>query len=159
MQNRETIPELPADVRRLIEEHRVSYEVSPHYIVLEEHPVGAAATIRRIQDGIDVDIYGVNTSQHSWPPPEYGLAYRTLQQLAETILAKNADTCSIELVPFRSTVILDTKAHFQPLSFLRITIRHRGGLADPAGDSERLTLQEIENRLSGWGLKAGGSHA
>ena len=159
MQANEMIPELPADVRRLVEERRAFYEVTPHYIILEERPVGAAPTIQRIQDGIDVDVYGVNTTQEAWRPAEYELGYRALQQLARTVLPNTTGSSSIEVIPFRSTVILDTKAHFRPLSVLRISIRRRGGLAEAAGDAERLTLKEIEDRLNAWGLRAGASHA
>ena len=155
MQNRQTIPELSADVRHLVAEHRAFYEVSAHYIVIEDRPVGAAATIRRIQDGFDVDVYGINGSRESWPPPQYELGFRTVQQLADTVLGDRAHVCSIEVIPFRSTVILDPKAHLQPLSFLRIAIRHRS-LTESAGDAERLALKEVEDRLNGWGLKAGG---
>ena len=157
MQTHETIPGVAADVRRLVEEHRAFYEVIPHYIIVDERPVGAAPTSQRIQDGIDVDVYGVNTARESWTAAEYEVGYRTLRQLALTVLANSEILSNIEVIPFRSTVILDTKAHFRCLSFLRISIRRRGGLTEAAGDAERLTLAEVEKHLNAWGLKAGAS--
>src|SRR5437660_9810539 len=45
MQADETIPEIPADVRRLVEEHRAYYEVSPHYIVLRLDTLASMGTV------------------------------------------------------------------------------------------------------------------
>ena len=90
--------------------------MSPHQIVLEERPAGAASSIRRIQSGFDVDVYGVKKSNESGGSLRYELGYRTLQQMADTIRAGAGDSCSIEAIPYRSTTVLDTKNHIEALA-------------------------------------------
>jgi hypothetical protein len=57
----EVLPEISGNIREFIERHLVSYEVSPHYVVLKDRPAGAAPTSRRIQAGFDSDVYGIKT--------------------------------------------------------------------------------------------------
>jgi len=154
----EILPELSGKIRQLIEKHRACYEVTPHYVVLEERPVHAAPITRRIQAGFDIDIYGVRTSDESWPSPEYEFACEALKQLAETVLINARDSCSIEVIPYASTVILDTKMHFQRLGMHRITITHSSGL-EAFGAAEQHALKEIEEQLTALGIKAGGMRA
>jgi hypothetical protein len=155
----EVLPEISETIREFIERHRVSYEVLPHYVVLENRPPGANPTSRRIQAGFDIDVYGIKTSPESPPPPEYELAFEVLTRAAETILANTDDSCSIEVIPYASTVILDTRMHFQALGMLRITIKHSRGLDQPAGAAEQHALKEMEERLKRLGVRAGGMKA
>lgn len=155
----EVLPEVSGNILQFIEGHRVSYEVSPHYVILEDRPVRAGPITRRIQAGFDIDVYGIKTSPESLPPPEYELAFEMLQSAAETILANTGDSCSIEVIPYASTVILDTRMHFQALGMLRITITHSRGLDQPAGAVEQQALKEMEERLQSFGVRAGGMRA
>jgi hypothetical protein len=155
----EVLPEISGNIREFIDRHRVSYEVLPHYVLLEYRPAGANPTSRRIQAGFDIDVYGIKTGPESPPTPEYELAFEMLTRAAETILAKTDDSCSIEVIPYTSTVILDTKMHFQALGMLRITITHSRGLDQPAGAAEQHALKEMEDRLKSLGVRAGGMRA
>ena len=133
--------------------------MSPFYVVLEQRTAGAAPTSRRIQAGFDVDVYGIRTSHESQPSPAYEFAYGRLKDLATTLLANTEDSCSIEVIPFRSALILDTRQHFQPLAVLRIQILHHRGLDQPAGAAEEIALKALEEKLHGAGLGAGGRNA
>jgi hypothetical protein len=105
---------MPGDIRSLIQEHHACYEVSPYYVVLEQRPVGSAATTRRIQAGFDIDIYGERTTEDtSWtPPPEkYGLGYTELKRIAETVSQHVTGFCLLEVIALPSTVVFDIKDH------------------------------------------------
>ena len=153
------LPEISGKIREFIERYRASYEVLPHYVVLENRPPGANPTSRRIQAGFDIDVYGIKTSPESAPPPEYELAFEMLRRAAETVLAITDDSCSMEVISYASTVILDPRMHFQALGMLRITIAHSRGLDQPAGAAEQHALKEMEERLKSFGVRAGGMRA
>ena len=68
----------------------------------------------------------------------------------ETILANPGEACSVEVIPFPSVVVLDTKMHFQEEGMLRIRITQNG--LQPAGEPEKRTLKKIKERLHDLGL-------
>jgi hypothetical protein len=142
-------------IHELIEQQHAFYEVMPYYIVLRELPHGAKATTRKIQAGFDVDIYLSKASLEPTPSPDYALVYTALQKVAEMILRHASDSCSIEVIPFGSTVFLDTRKHVQPEAMLRITITHGRGLDQPAGALEERALKEVEENLHVLGVGAG----
>ena len=154
MQENQALPEAPADVRRLIETHRAFYDVSPHYSVLDQRPAGGVPSTRRIQIGFDIDVYAMKPADEPGSSPEYELGYGTLRQAAEMVRAEIGGACSIEAFPFRSTTILDTKNHLEPLAITRIAITHLRGLDQPFGAPEQRALKEIQEKLKGLGLKA-----
>ena len=103
------------NVRDLLEEHHAFYEVMPYQIVLQEAHGTRAARTRRIQAGFDVDIYGTKTIGDPALPglsTYYAHTCASLLQLVKTISC--SDGCSIEVIPFRSTVFLNTKNHLDP---------------------------------------------
>jgi len=142
------------NLREVIEQRHAFYEVVPYYVVLEEHPHGAKAARRRIQAGSDINVYGIKSSPEPEPSPDYALVYAALHKVARTILSHTNDHCSIEVIPFPSTVILDTRRHLQAQDMLRIRITHTRGLDQPAGASEEHALKEIEEQLQVLGVKA-----
>jgi hypothetical protein len=85
--------------------------------------------------------------------------YAALHKVAKTILSHANDHCSIEVIPFPSTVILDTRRNLQPEDMLRVRITHTGGLDQPAGISEEHALKEIEEQLQVLGVSLGRSRA
>ena len=141
------------NIREVIQQRHTFYGVSPYYVVREERPNGALATTRRIQAGFDIDVYGIKASLEPEPSPDYVLAYRALQRMVETVLLHTSDHSSIEVIPFPSTVILDTRRHLQPEDMLRIRITHTRGLDQPAGVSEESALKEIQEQLQALGVK------
>ncbi len=143
------------DFRSLAQEHHALYEVSPYYVLLDERPVGLPATTRSVQAGFNVDVYGVRTEDHepAMPPPqEYSFGCAELQKLAEKISQHASDSCSLEVIPFISTAIIDSRNHGQVEAMIRIRISHERGLNQSAGPAEQRALQEVERELKSLGI-------
>lgn len=88
------------------------------------------------------------SEQH--PGRDYVLGYVALEKLVETILPHTGESCSVEIIPFPSIVVFDTKWQFQEEGMLRIRITRKG--LQPASEPEERTLKEIKERLHGLGL-------
>jgi hypothetical protein len=146
------------NIRQVIEKHRAYYEVVPYYVLLEEGHGTPAVKTRRIQAGFDVNVFGMKTSDDPGLPglsPSYALACASLLELTKTIQSHTTDACSIEVIPFGSTAVLDTKSHLQPQAMLRIRITHHRGLDQPAGKPEQHVLEEVEKELCRLGVGSG----
>ncbi|HUJ50751.1 MAG TPA: hypothetical protein VLW25_11150 [Bryobacteraceae bacterium] len=146
---------MPDNFSTLVKEHHAFYEVSPYYVLLDERPLGLPATTRSVHAGFNVDVYGVRTEDNepAMPPPdEYALGYFGLQKLAENISQRASDSCSLEVIPFPSTAIIDSRNHGQVEAMIRIQISHERGLNQPAGLSEQRALREVERELKGLGI-------
>jgi len=146
------------NIRQVIEKHRPFYEVEPYYVFLEEGHGTPAVKTRRIQAGFDVNVYGMKTSDDPGLPglsPGYALGYASILDLTKTIQSHATDACSIEVIPFGSTAVLDTKSHLQPQAMLRIRISHERGLDQPAGKPEQHALEEVEKELRRLGVVSG----
>ena len=143
------------NISSLVTKHHAFYEVSPYYVLLDERPVGLPATTRTVQAGFNVDVYGVRTedTEPAMPPPqEYALAYAELQKLAESVSQHASDSCSLEVIPFSSTAIIDSRNHGQVEAMIRIQISHGRGLNQPAGSPEQRALEEVERELKSLGI-------
>jgi hypothetical protein len=141
------------NLRSLIKEHHPFYEVLPYYVVLEERHGSFPAMTRRVQAGFDVEIYGVNIKGElvvPGPDPHYALGHAQLQKIVEKV--SHDTSCSVEVIPFPSTAVLDSRNHAQVQGMLRIRISHCRGLDQPAGLPEQHALEEVENRLHGVGI-------
>ncbi len=139
----------------LVEEHHAFYEVSPDYVELEERPVGLPVKTRRVQAGFNVDVYGVRTEDNepAMPPPhEYALGYAGLQKIAERVSQHASDYCSLEVIPFPSVAIIDTRHQGKVEAIIRIRISHGRGLDQPAGPAEQRALEEVEKELKSLGI-------
>jgi hypothetical protein len=141
------------NIQDVIEQHHAFYEVQPHYTVLGERQV-PAGTARRIQAGYDIDVFGIKTSPEQKPGPDYLLVYAALKKLVETISSNVGESCSVEVVPFGSSVVIDTKRKFQQEGMLRISITH-SGLDQPAGEAEERALKQLKEHLHNLGLRNG----
>jgi hypothetical protein len=86
------------------------------------------------------------------PPQEYVLAYTELQKLAERVSQHASDSCSLEVIPFFSTAIIDSRNHGQVEAMIRIQISHERGLSQPAASPEQRALEEVERELKGLGI-------
>jgi hypothetical protein len=135
-------------IHELIEQHHAFYEVLPYYIVQEDRTKG---TTKRIQAGFDIDMYGIKPSHEQHPGLDYVLGYATLEKMVKTILLNTGAACSVEVIPFPSTVFLDTRMQFQEEGMLRIRIAHKH--LQPAGQPEECALKEIKGHLHDLGLR------
>ena len=146
---------MPDDISSLVKEHHAFFEVSPYYIELDERPVGRPASCRSVQAGFNVDVYAVRTEDNepAMPPPqEYALSCAELQKLAESISQHSTDSCSLEVIRFPSTAIIDSRNHGHVEAMIRIQISHERGLNQPAGLPEQRALQEVEKELKSLGI-------
>jgi len=136
------------NIHELVQQHDAFYQVLPYYI-LQEKPTHR--TTKRIQAGFDIDVYGTKPSQQQHPGRDYVLGYVVLEKLVERLLPRIGEYCSVEVIPFPSTVVFDSKRQFQEEGMLRIRITHRG--LQPSGESEERALVEIKERLHNLGLR------
>lgn len=144
---------MSGNLQQLINTYHAFYEVSPYSIVIEEGHGSPNPTRHIVQAGFDVDVHGVsNKDQLELPPSaEYAFSYAELKKIADTV-SHDANECSIEVIPFPSTVFSDTRRHFQSEAVLRIRITHHGGVDQRAGLPEQRALEEVEKQLQGVGL-------
>jgi len=140
------------NVENLIKQHLAFYEVSPYFIVLEESRGKPRSSTRRIQAGFDVDVYGARANGEPEPSPDYAQGIDALQKIAEASAHHSSDSCSVEIIAFPSTVILDAKNHLQEEAILRIRVSHYRGMDQPAGPPEQRALDEIEKQLRSLGV-------
>ena len=151
---------MPGDLQLQIRKHQVFYEVSPYFVLLDLRNYGRHPMKRRVQAGFDVDLYGTGISHElrlSDGDGQMRLALDDLQQAAQAILPNPSDSCAIQIIPFETTLILDTRNHLQPQALLRIRITHCRGLDQPAGPVEARTLKDVEEKLQALGVQAGGT--
>ncbi len=134
------------NIHALIEQHHAFYEVLPYYVVQEDRTHGST---KRIHAGFDIDIFGTKPSHERHPGRDYVLGCVELEKLVEMISPRTGE-CSVEVIRFSSTVVLDTKRQFQEEGMLRIRITHKG--LQPAGEPEERALKEIKERLRDLGL-------
>jgi hypothetical protein len=156
------------NIRALIERHRAFYEVRPYHVVVESRQEDGTRGLRTIQAGFDVDVYGLEPTGKWQPSEDYGMAYASAQKSVEAIAAQATHTCSIEVIPFASSVFVDTRSQMQRYGILRIRIRDGRGLdklaelsqkstvADLSGKSE---LKEVERLLQDLGISSRGAGA
>jgi UDP-N-acetylenolpyruvoylglucosamine reductase len=93
------------------------------------------------------------------PPAEYWIVYNRFKEIADAVRHENGEACSVEVIPFGSTIVLDTRNHLQPMAMLRIRVAHTGDIHEPAGAAEHQAVKAIKTQLSGLGLAAGRSRA
>jgi hypothetical protein len=139
----------------LVKQVHAFYEVSPYYILLDEKPVGQPATHRTVQVGFNVDVYGVRPEDNepAMPEPEkYALGYTELKKIAEKVSQHTSNSCSLEVIPFSSTAIIDARHRGQVEYLIRIQISHQRGLDQPAGPAEQHALKELEEELKCLGI-------
>jgi hypothetical protein len=138
---------------QLITKYHAFYEVSPYNVVIEERHGSPTATRHIIQAGFDVDVHGLSlkTELELPPPAEYAVGYAELKRIAEAV-SHHASACSIDVIPFPSTVFSDPRRHFQSEAVLRIRISHCGGVDQRAGPPEQHVLEEVEKQLKDLGV-------
>jgi hypothetical protein len=137
------------DIQDVLERHHVHYEVRPYYVVLYQRPAGAEPVERRIQAGFDVDLYG--TPQTLQMPLYGGEEARKVmghfESVAREIQSTVGQHCTVEIIPYSDSLILDTQHHFRPEAMCRIRISHCRGLDQPEGPAEEQALEAVRKTL------------
>ena len=142
-------------IRELIKRREAFYEVLPYHVVVEERLPGHVVTTRRIQAGFDIDVYGDIAMSELGSSPVRALGYAALQNIASATAGQSSDSCSIEVIAFDSTMILDSRRKFRPEGMLRIRITHSRGLDQPSGASEESARRAILRQLHELGVSPG----
>ena|SRR5690349_23387071 len=147
-------PEVRTDLRELIAGHRVWYEVRPYYVVVEHRPLNAPTTETKIQAGYDVSLYAVlDSEQFELDRDERARLVRSyFESTANQIQSAAGQHCTVEVMPYADSVILDPHNHFQPEAMLQIRISHCRGLDQPAGAPEDQALAALNTRLHDLGI-------
>ena len=143
------------NIVKIVKEHRAFYEVSPYYVMFEERHGSLKVTPRKLQGGFDVDIYGLNTRKELAFPGsdrDYALGYAELQKIAEEVSHHTSGSCVLEVMPFPSRIVFDTRKGDTVEGMIRIRISHVRGLDHPAGPAEEHALEKVENQLQGMGV-------
>ena len=145
------MPEIP---QLLAAKYRIFYEVLPYHVVIEIGHGSPAETRRMIQAGFDVDVHGLsNKDELELPPPgDYALGYARLKKIVDTV-GQHASDCSIEIIPFPSTVFSEARENFRSEAVIRIRISHHRDIDQPLGLPEQHALQELERQLQGEGVR------
>ena len=145
---------MSANLQQLVTKYRVFYEVLPYHVVIEEGHGSPTATRHMIQAGFDVDVHGLSNKDELELPPsgDYALGYAWLKKIVD-IVAQHASECSIEVIPFPSTVFSEARENFRSEAVIRIRISHCRGIDQPAGPAEQHALEEVEKHLQSLGVR------
>jgi len=141
------------DFQELVKKYHAFYEVLPYDVVIEEGHGLPNPSRQIIHAGFDVDVHGVsNKSELELPPlAEYAFGYAELKKTVDAA-SHHTSECSIEVIPFPSTVFSDARKHFQSEAVVRIRISHYGKVGQRAGLPEQHALEEVEHQLQDLGV-------
>jgi hypothetical protein len=149
---------MTTDIHRLIQQHRISYEVSPYYVINYDHRDGASPRKVRVQAGFDIDLYGsgIDRDLSLSPDSEQALlTYRDLEEVARTIMQQVSAPQIVEILPFTSALYVLPSHRFRTEALLKIRITHGRGLDQPSGPFEEQALKALEERLQAFGATSG----
>jgi hypothetical protein len=146
------------EIRRLIDQLHIFYEVSPYYVVNEIHKNNAVTIRQNVRAGFDIDLYGAGTGTGLKLSPDSEQAHLTLydlERVARAITPRAADSQRIEILPGDGALYLDADHHFRPEAMVRIHITHSRGIDQPAGPFEARTLDAVQEQLRAFGVNSG----
>jgi hypothetical protein len=145
---------MSANLQQLVTKYRVFYEVLPYHVVIEEGHGSPTATRHMIQTGFDIDVHGLSNNDELELPPrdDYALGYGQLKNIIDSV-SHDANECSIEVIPFPSTVFSEARQNFRSEAVIRIRISHCRGIDQPAGPAEQHALEEVEKHLQSLGVR------
>lgn len=136
------------ELRNLIAEHTVRYEIWPHYDVDD----GA-----KVIDGFDLELHGTHEHGHSRLTPGCDLCrqtYEHLRHIAEAVLPREERPSEYEIPPFDNS--LHGKRGGEMEVVLTICIRHRNQYFATVDECEEKCLREMRDKLTGLGVARGG---
>ena len=143
------------DVHEVLQSHHVRCEIRPYYVVLDQRPAGAPPKEQKVQAGFDVDLYGVleNEKLTLYYSEEARRVVKHFETVAQEIQSKVGNHCTIEVIPYADSMVLDTHQHFRPEVLLRIRISHDRGLDQPEGPAEEQALIAVREALLEVGVR------
>ncbi len=138
------------DVREVLARHHARYEVRPYYTVLQQFTVGAPAVAKRVQTGFDVDLYGTLLENEHLPIHQIEGAPMILdyfEQVAQDVQFRIGQHCTVEVITYENSLVLDAKQNFRSEAMLRIRIGHSRGMDQAEGPPEERALRAIRQVL------------
>jgi len=139
-----------ADVHEVLKRHDARYEVRPCYEMFDLSPVGAPAIAQRVQSGFDIDLYGTLLEKEKLPLYEIEGARTVLDyfaKVAQDIQSRIGQHCTVDVITYSGSLVLDTGHDFRPEIMLRIRIAHTRGLDQAEGPPEEQALEAIRQVL------------
>src|SRR5580658_8773339 len=100
------------DIRRLVDQHHIFYEVSPYYVVNEIHKNNAVTIRQNVRAGFDIDLYGTGIGTDLKLSPDSEQARFTLfnlERVAQAVTPLAADSQLIEILPGDGALYLDAR--------------------------------------------------
>jgi hypothetical protein len=142
-------------IQNLIKERRLFYEVSLYYVVDEERPVGRPVSMKRIQAGFDVNLYGlgaVTPLRLDVDDARFHSMLEELEQLASEVVPEHSESTNITITPFEDSLVLDTHRDLAPAASVRIRITGARNGFDREGNAEERVLSRIRTKLDEWNV-------
>src|SRR5258708_5364719 len=138
-----------AGIYEVFEQHHLPYEVRPYYVILDRRPAGAPPIEQKVQAGFDVDLYGAleKAQLPLYRSEGARMVVNYFEAVAQEIQSKAGQHCTIEVIPYEDSLVLDTHERFRPQVMLRIRISHARGLDQPEGPSEEQALEAMRETL------------
>ena len=142
---RETVDELKA----LIQQHRVCWEVLPEQVPVQTKPP--------LKVGFDLMLYGTHDlGEHPEPGCEScQQIYKDLRKIGQWILPKVERPSRYEIEIFDQAIHYSPKRHRRPDVMLNIKILHRLDFEKPVDECEVLCLNEMKTKLIELGAPEG----
>ncbi len=144
------------NVREILARHHARYEVRPYYTVQQHFTVGAPAVAKRVQTGFDVDLYGTLLKNEHLPIYQIEGAPMILdyfEQVTHDIQLRIGQHCTVEVITYENSLVLDAKRNFRSEAMLRIRIGHSRGMDQAGGPPEEHALRAIRQVLRELGVR------
>lgn len=141
-------PRSPEELRQLVEQHQVCWEVWPL------HHVGPDTGMRTV--GYQLELLGTHYHPAHTPDPgcdECQKVYEALRQIAEWIMPREERDSVYRVQIFDHAMRFSPRRGFREDVELIIMIQHRRGLTNPVDECEIRCLQEMEERLRSLGAR------
>lgn len=139
--------ETDQELRALISEHTVRYEIWPHDDISED---------KRITDGFDLELHGTHDHGHTHMTPGCECCWSTyghLRKIAETVLPKEERPSRYEILPFDSSLHASARGRIEVV--LTICIRHRSQYFAAVDPCEERCLHQMIAKLNDLGVGNG----
>lgn len=136
-------------LKELVLEHQVCYEVWPEYLMVQG---------KRVQIGFNLELCGTHGHESSHPLPgcpQCQEVFEDLRKMAEWIQPREKRASQYEIQSFDRALHKAPKREFRPEVALTLKILHRQGFDQPVDACEELCLKEMRTKLAALGVSEG----
>lgn len=142
-----TIQETVEEIKKVVQDHRVCWEVLPERIPVKEEPL--------LKVGFDLLLYGTHeVGEHPTPGCEKcKQIYRDLRKIANWIIPKEERHSRYEISIYESAIRYNRIRGNRPDVELTIRILHRSAYDQPVDECEVLCLNDMKDKLKELGAR------